>query len=112
MKNIQKATFAQLRKKYLKVVNVNNDLRHLDQFSKLQHDIHNELEHRQRAAIFNYCTHSGCLKLPDGWTNYFQFCAHFADSCMDDTSRFADDESYEIGSFYCKNHNPHVVQFD
>lgn len=35
MKNIQKATFAQLRKKYLKVVKVNNDLRHLDQFSKL-----------------------------------------------------------------------------
>lgn len=93
MFNIKKASFEELRKKYKKAVRVNNDSRHLDQFSTLQYDIESELNKRQRAAIF-------------------QFCAHFADACMDDVDRFAEDDFYEINSFYCKNHKPHVVCFD
>ena len=110
MFNIQKASFAQLRKKYQKTVKVNNDLRHLDQFSALQYDIANELDKRQRSAIFKYCTQSGCLRNPYK-LNYFYLCSEFSNKCLDDVNRFCDDDHYEIGGFYCKNNHPHVVWF-
>lgn len=109
--NLKKATFAELRKKYRKILKVENTDKFCGKFNSLQTSICNELYIRQRKAIFNYCRKTGCLKNLYN-TNYFYWCSYFATKCINSDDIFCDDEHYEINSFYCKNNRPHVVFFD
>lgn len=111
MFNIKKASFSELRNKYLKAIKVNGTNKHYNRFSEFEYNARNELNERQRKAIFKHITKYCILKLPKGFSNYFRYCSYFADKCMEDYDRFETDDHYEIDSYYLK-YGPQIVFFD
>lgn len=75
---------------------------------KLIYDIENELNRRNRAAIFK----SACVCLRNCGRNQFEAAATFADAVIDDDpSYFPTVDHFEIGSYYTKTKNPVTVYF-
>lgn len=75
-------------------------------FRDVYDDLRDEINRRNRALIFKETCR--CLKLRN-WGNQFTYAAHFADSCLDDADYFESNRTYEIGGYYTKSGNPHLV---
>lgn len=103
MKMFKKYTLAELRKKYLKCVKVEE---RTSKFLNFQYALDREIEKRQRALIYK-----ACVKVVKNYgQNQFFMAKMHTDSAMKEV--WASDDHYEIGSHYTKNKIPVVVYFD
>lgn len=106
MKKLTQMTSKELRRKYAKILRVQN---RTDVFNNLMYDISKELDRRNRAAIFKV----SCRVLKNRYgINQFTAAAHYADTVLNGSDYFSDDEQHEIRGFYTKSGNPVVVFFE
>lgn len=102
--NFKNYTLAELRKKYLKCVKVEE---RTSKFLNLEYALEREISKRQRALIYK-----ACVKVVKNYgQNQFFMAKLHTDSAMNDYVCTTDDH-YEIGSYYTKNKIPVVVYFD
>lgn len=103
MKMFKKYTLAELRKKYIKCVKVEE---RTSKFLNFQYALDREIEKRQRALIYK-----ACVKVVKNYgQNQFFMAKLHTNSAMKKV--WASDDHYEIGSHYTKNKIPVVVYFD
>ena len=111
--DIKKTTARELRFKLNKLNHLENgDMKYFEiakKFNGLAHDIEQELNCRNRAAIYK----TACRVLKNRhFANQFAAAAHYADAVINGSDYFSSDDHHEIGSFYTKSGNPVVVYFD
>ena len=102
MKNLNKMTFAELQKKYMKCIKVEE---RTSRFNSLAYDLSEEIYKRQRALIYKTC----CWALDNKGSNQFFMAKMHTDATMNEL--FASDDHYEIGSYYTKNRRPVLIWF-
>lgn len=99
----KKHTLADLRKKYLKCVKVEE---RTSKFLNFQYALEREISKRMRAKIYK-----ACIKvLKNHGQNQFFMAKLHTDSAMNELC--ASDDHYEIESYFTKNKIPVVVYFD
>ena len=111
--DIKKATSTELRSKLNKINHLENgDMKYFEiaeKFNGLAHDIEQELNRRNRAAIYKVA----CRILKNRhFSNQFAAAAYYADAVINGSGYFSTDETHEIVSFYTKSGNPVVVYFE
>lgn len=109
--NIKKASSELLRAKLNKINHLENgDMKYYEiakNFWGLAREVHNELDRRNRAAIYRVA----CREIDNKGENQFTAAARYADSVLNGSDYFSTDDSYEIGSFYTKSGGPVIVYF-
>lgn len=103
MMNFKNYTLADLRKKYIKCVKVEE---RTNRFLNLQYALDREISKRQRAKIYKACV----KVLKNHGSNQFFMAKLHTDATMKEL--WASDDHYEISSYYTKNKIPVVVYFD
>ena len=103
MKNLNKMTFAELQKKYMKCIKVEE---RTSRFNSLAYDLSEEIYKRQRALIYKTC----CWALKNYGSNQFFMAKMHTDSAMNDYVCTTDDY-YEISGYYTKNRCPVLIWF-
>lgn len=110
--DIKKATSTELRAKLSKINHLENgDMKYFEiaeKFNGLANDINQELNRRNRAAIYKVA----CRVLKNRYSeNQFTAAARYADAVINGSDYFSSDDHYEIDGFDTKSGNPVVVIF-
>ena len=75
-------------------------------FEDLHWELKKEIHRRNRALIYKEAVKH--LRLGK-YENQFRSASKYADAVMDDSNYFAENSTWEIGSFYTKSGNPVLV---